>query len=260
MNPELAPGFRAPWDEETRKCRGCGAQYQSGAAGNAGFKFGFRGISALYREPLKRKPPIALLILTLLASSAVKLRGQDSKATHEGAPREGDAPGERQGSGDIASDAIARLKKAVELNPRDTAAREALIQAEAKAGDTSAARQAARDALELFPDNAVALDALKVSVILPADPVYWLNLSAIQYRKALYLQSIDSAEKALLLKPRNASAYNNIGAADAAMGKWDEAIRNEEKALELQPDFPLARNNLAWARSGKAAAGGARGP
>jgi tetratricopeptide (TPR) repeat protein len=75
----------------------------------------------------------------------------------------------------------------------------------------------------------------------------WLNLSRILYSEGKYLESIGAAQTALHLQPDYPEAYNNIGAAYAAMRLWDPAIQADRQAVRLQPGLQLARNNLAWA-------------
>ena len=80
----------------------------------------------------------------------------------------------------------------------------------------------------------------------------WINASLYQYQNRNYPACIADAQRALTLKPDSALAYNNIGAAYAALGQWDLAIANEQQSIRIQPDFQLTRNNLAWALSEKA--------
>jgi dolichol-phosphate mannosyltransferase len=79
----------------------------------------------------------------------------------------------------------------------------------------------------------------------------WLNLSRAYYLDGKYLEAIGAAQTALHLKPDFAEAYNNIGAAYAAMRLWDPAIQADQQAVQLQPTMQLARNNLAWALTQK---------
>ncbi len=81
---------------------------------------------------------------------------------------------------------------------------------------------------------------------------YWLNVSLAEYQKKNYQASIDAARRALHFNPTSELAYNNLGAAYAALAQWDLAIQNDQQALRLKPDFQLAKNNLAWALSQKA--------
>jgi tetratricopeptide (TPR) repeat protein len=81
---------------------------------------------------------------------------------------------------------------------------------------------------------------------------YWINRSLTEYQKKNYQASIDAAHRALQFNPTSELAYNNLGAAYAALTQWDLAIQNDQQALHLKPDFQLAKNNLAWALSQKA--------
>jgi tetratricopeptide (TPR) repeat protein len=80
----------------------------------------------------------------------------------------------------------------------------------------------------------------------------WLNLSRNLYQESKYLESIGAAQTALRVKPDYAEAYNNIGAAYAALRLWDPAIQADQQAIQLEPGMQLARNNLAWAVRQKA--------
>jgi len=75
----------------------------------------------------------------------------------------------------------------------------------------------------------------------------WVNLSRTLYQEGKYLESIGAAQTAVHLKADYAEAYNNIGAAYAALSLWDPAIQADQEAVRLQPSLQLARNNLAWA-------------
>ena len=78
-----------------------------------------------------------------------------------------------------------------------------------------------------------------------------LNASLRQYQAGDFQGSIDTARKALALKPDFAEAYNNIAAGFASLKRWDEAIQAAHEALRLKPDYPLAQNNLRWAEGEK---------
>lgn len=51
-------------------------------------------------------------------------------------------------------------------------------------------------------------------------------------------------EKLVILEPRNAELYNNLGLALKQMGSFDAAEEQYQKALSIQPDFVEALNNL----------------
>jgi tetratricopeptide (TPR) repeat protein len=75
----------------------------------------------------------------------------------------------------------------------------------------------------------------------------WLDLSRSHFQERRYVESVGAAQTAVYLKSDYAEAYNNIGAAYAALKIWDAAIQADQQALRLKPDFQLARNNLIWA-------------
>jgi tetratricopeptide (TPR) repeat protein len=157
-------------------------------------------------------------------------------------------------------EAITQLRTAVALDPPRLMQHDELIQAELRAGDIPAARQAATETLALAPDDAAALQALRfsatpVSAAPTGPPVqdadFWVNESLRLNQAAQYEQSIAAARNALRLNPGSAIAWNNIAADDTSLRRWDEAIAAAQKAVALQPDFQLAKNNLAWALSEK---------
>jgi len=139
-------------------------------------------------------------------------------------------------------EALAQLRSAIALDPPRLLQRELLIETYALGGDLDAARQAARDTLEIAPDDGAARQMLLHPPV--QDAASWINRSLGQYQQAQYPQSIESARRALQLDPNSAEAYLNIGAAYGAMQQWDEAIRNEREALRLKPGLQLAQNNL----------------
>jgi tetratricopeptide (TPR) repeat protein len=142
-----------------------------------------------------------------------------------------------------AGEAIEQLKTAVELNPPRLAAHDALAAAYLAIGDAASARAAAGETLRLAPGDAAAAAILAHPVTQDAD--YWINASLYQYRSGNYEACIASANQALKLKPDSALAYNNRGAAYAALRQWDLAIESERAALRIDPAFTLSKNNLA---------------
>jgi tetratricopeptide (TPR) repeat protein len=164
-----------------------------------------------------------------------------------------------------AAEAVPHLQKAVSLSPANIEARYQLLEAYVKTGQREALKALALDTLSLVPDDPrvkqylsnpaeAALAAPQRSAegeSIITTPDGWLNASLRAYQAGDYLGSIDAAQKAILLKPDFAEAYNNIAAAFASLGRWDEAIQAAKEALRLKPDFALARNNLAWAEREK---------
>ncbi len=83
----------------------------------------------------------------------------------------------------------------------------------------------------------------------------WVTASVAAFRAGKYEECVAASESALRLRPGFAEAYNNMGAAYAALQQWDQAIQAQMAALKLRPDFPLAKSNLRWALEQKRRAG-----
>ncbi len=126
-------------------------------------------------------------------------------------------------------------------------------------GRTEEARLFAQRAVELSPADADA-QALVRDLLAPRPagmpaapapdtPEGWLTRSLEQYRAGRFEDSIRSSEHALQLRPSYAEAFNNICAAENALGNWASAADACEHALAITPDYPLARNNLAVAKA-----------
>ena len=82
----------------------------------------------------------------------------------------------------------------------------------------------------------------------------YVTVSLRQYQAGQFRESIDSAKRALALRPGYAEAYNNIAAGHNALGEWDEGIAAAQEAIRLSPGLAIARNNLAYAQAEKAKA------
>ena len=78
-----------------------------------------------------------------------------------------------------------------------------------------------------------------------------INLSLTYYNEGLYMECVEACEKALKLKPKDATAYNNICSAYNSLQEWDKAIDACKKAIKYAPDFELAKNNLKLAKEQK---------
>jgi tetratricopeptide (TPR) repeat protein len=77
----------------------------------------------------------------------------------------------------------------------------------------------------------------------------YINLSLSYYKLKQFENSAKAAEKAVEINPESAIAYNNVCAAQCALGNWQAAIAACNKALEIDPGFERAKNNLNWAES-----------
>ena len=81
------------------------------------------------------------------------------------------------------------------------------------------------------------------------NPYYWLNYNVLG---AAYLQ-IGDCERARSafrrvteLEPGNIDGYENLGAVNLRMGKWNESVGSYEAALKIRPNFAIY-SNLATA-------------
>ncbi len=84
-----------------------------------------------------------------------------------------------------------------------------------------------------------------------ANPTYsnLLNLSNVYINNGMASKSIEPLEQALLLEPKSAAVYNNLGFAYTIMQQYKKGIEFCSKAVELDTTFLLAKNNLNWAKS-----------
>jgi len=82
----------------------------------------------------------------------------------------------------------------------------------------------------------------------------FINLGLAYYKQNRFHECISTTEKAILIDPKSAIAYNNICSACIAIELWEDAKRACNKALEISPEFDRARNNLKLAEDGMAKA------
>jgi uncharacterized protein (TIGR02996 family) len=155
------------------------------------------------------------------------------------------------------AEAEQHFQRAVALDPRDAAARFYYARWLHGNGRQEEAQRYVRVALALNPAQPGAKELLQAlgsgTSAVPADgsrtPEQWLNVSLEYYRDQRYLEAIAAAQTAIYLRPGYADAYNNVGAAYAALQLWEPAVQADLQAVHLKPDFQLAKNNLAWALS-----------
>ena len=113
-----------------------------------------------------------------------------------------------------------------------------------QSGDLPSAVRELETATRLNPSRQTAQSLLTVAQATGNTVSYWVDASLYQYRSGNYTACIADAQKALDINPNTAPAYNNIGAAYAALQQWDLAIQNEREALRVDPSFAVAKNNL----------------
>jgi tetratricopeptide (TPR) repeat protein/energy-coupling factor transporter ATP-binding protein EcfA2 len=132
-------------------------------------------------------------------------------------------------------EAIAALRKAVELDPKNVYGYGNLGRALSEKGKYDEAIPILRKAIELDPKNVYAHN----------------NLSFALNGEGQYDEAIPILRKAIELDPKNVYAYNNLGWALNGKGQYDEAIPILRKAIELDPKSARAYQDLGWALNGK---------
>lgn len=66
-------------------------------------------------------------------------------------------------------------------------------------------------------------------------------------KQGQYLEALDMINKALILNPNDAIAWNNKGSALDSLGQYLEAIRAFDRTIELDPNYATGWNNKGWA-------------
>ena len=132
-------------------------------------------------------------------------------------------------------DAIATLKKSVQLDPQNLSSYVILGWTQHLAGQETAAAQTLQQALERDPDHVPALNALGIVHLVSGD------LQA----------AVATHTRAASLKPDNEIAYYNLSLAYQRLQQYDEAIAKATRATELEPGNPHPWVALAIAHWGK---------
>ncbi len=128
-------------------------------------------------------------------------------------------------------EAIACVKKAIELNPKFPGGHNSLGNALRDKGQVDEAIACHKKAIELDPKF----------------PGAHFNLGNELRDKGQVDEAIACYRKAIELDPKYAVAHNNLGIALRQKGQLDEAIACFKKAIELNPKFAAAMAHLAQA-------------
>lgn len=123
-------------------------------------------------------------------------------------------------------EALAQVRRALELSPGHLDAQELLTSMLASGAAANAAAEPAPETAE-----------------------QWLERSLTLYRLGRYQESAAAARRALEMRPNYVEAHNNICAAEIETKNYAAAVAACEAAVALRPGFELARNNLAVAKS-----------
>jgi protein O-GlcNAc transferase len=132
-----------------------------------------------------------------------------------------------QKSGDPTA-ALAHVRSALTLAPRDPVAHYAHAELQDAGGDKPSAIASLKAALELDPRFAQALRYLGILLGESGDAE----------------GAVAAFEAALRLDPNHARAWNNLGNAQRTLGRLEDAERSFVRALALRPDYALAAANL----------------
>ena len=121
-------------------------------------------------------------------------------------------------------EAIAGLKKALELNPNYVEGHNNLGLIFERRGKLDDAIASYKRALEVKPDYPEAISNLSNAL---------KNLNRLD-------DAVASHERALKLEPNSPRGHNNLGIALKGQGKLDKAVASYKRALELKPDYLAA--------------------
>ena len=130
-------------------------------------------------------------------------------------------------------EAVVHCRKAIELDPQDSAPYYNLGNALYKLGKAGDAIEAYREAIKIKPDYLNA----------------HYNLGNVLAEQRHLDDAIALYGKVLELDPRHAGANNNLGTALVLQGKLEQALPKYRTALDIDPDYVDALCNLGYTLS-----------
>jgi len=160
------------------------------------------------------------------------------------------------------AEAIAELKRALELAPNSDEGYRRLGDAFRVSGNKEEAIQAYQKAIEINPyywfnwnalgtayyrfgDYQKALEAFRhVTELEPQNAAAYRNMGAVYFQQDKWNECIPVFQKSLELE-QHSTTYSNLGTAYFYLKRYDEAIKMFQKALETNPNYELAMGNLA---------------
>ena len=125
--------------------------------------------------------------------------------------------------------ALAEMKRAIELDPNDAHAYVGL-------GNVEGAMRRYAEAIEAYK-QAISLDSNYLAA--------HANLGTTYGMTARYAESAEAFQQALRLEPNNAGALNGLGIAQFRLGQHEEGIQTVKRAVRVNPRFVDAYLNLA---------------
>ncbi|MBN2578761.1 MAG: tetratricopeptide repeat protein [Pirellulales bacterium] len=126
-------------------------------------------------------------------------------------------------------EAIAYLRKTIEIDPSFSLAYSNLGTVLSGCGRTDEAIAEYQKALQIDPKSATI----------------HFNLGTVLEGCGRIDQAVEQYQETLKIDPDHATAHNNLGSILDKKGRHQEAIAHYRKALEINPQHALARNNLA---------------
>jgi tetratricopeptide (TPR) repeat protein/TolB-like protein len=160
------------------------------------------------------------------------------------------------------TEAIAELRRSLDLAPNSDEAYRRLGDAYRASGRKEDAIQAYRKGIEVSPyywfnwnalgtayyrfgDNQKALESFKrVTELEPRNAAAYRNMGAVYFRQNKWNECIPAFQKSLELEQHSMS-YSNLGTAYFYLKRYEEAVKMFEKAAEMSPNDELIVGNLA---------------
>jgi serine/threonine protein kinase/tetratricopeptide (TPR) repeat protein len=124
------------------------------------------------------------------------------------------------------AEAIAELKRALELAPNSDEGYRRLANAYLAAGQKDEALRAYQHAIDVNPYYGVN----------------YTRLGAAYFQLGDNQKALDALNHAVEVSPDSRAAYNNIGVIYFQMGKWNDAITAYSKALKIEPSEDIYSN------------------
>jgi len=159
-------------------------------------------------------------------------------------------------------EAIAELKKAIELEPKNMRTYIELARAYMFLGDPNAAESALKQALAIDPHSIEVLLALGDFRVVTGKPdqaelIYkqaleaapqneeiYLKLASFYQRSGKWAESESSLQKLATLKPTDEKPHIYLGDFFAWLGQPDKALTSYQRATEVNPNSLVARDKL----------------
>ena len=149
-------------------------------------------------------------------------------------------------------EAIAQLKRALELSPGELESRHMLMAIYAARADAPNLDALVAETLRLDGTDPDALSyAAGLAPNRPATDDYlaWFNLGFAFTQASRHLEAAPVYRVALRRDSTQAEALNNLGWTLGTLGFPDDGEPLLRRAIGIRPNFALARNNLAWIQS-----------